>query len=121
MQCVAEIDCLRDVQALLADAGGHQRVEAPRPELRQHRLLLLLRHALLPAALLAAGALADEHPARTPRCRVLGAVCDACRDFPTRGDVPPPYSLHAMSAGEEPRPSLTWTWRKGRQLVKARL
>lgn len=64
-QCAAAAPCLphlRDVQALLAYGGGHQRVELPAPELRQHRLLLLLLHAR-PARLAPAAALPDEHPA----------------------------------------------------------
>ncbi len=52
---------LRDVKALLADAGRHQGVEGAPAEVGQHRLLLALRHAA--AALALAPALPYEHPA----------------------------------------------------------
>lgn len=53
---------LGDVEALLADAGGHQGVEGALSEVGQHCLLLALRHAAT-AALARAPALPYEHPA----------------------------------------------------------
>ena len=38
-------ECLRDVQTLFPNAGGHQGIEGPGPEVSQHLLLLSLLHA----------------------------------------------------------------------------